>query len=752
MAPNDDDEDYGFSSGDEAELIALSQSASTKRKSSAELPPSKRIALQYQSANKALTENFGMKEFRLQQKQVISRILSGKSAAVVFPTGGGKSLCFQVPALAFAEEDELAGTRAEGEHGITLVVSPLIALMKDQTDALLRRGIKAATFDSTKSREEYLATCEMLRNGELKLLYCAPERLNNEGFIEQMKHVRGGIRLLAVDEAHCISEWGHAFRPDYLKIARFAEEICAERVICLTATATPRVATDICETFGIDESSGLFRTSTFRPNLQLLAESGVSKKELHPKLFKFLKSNPGSSIVYVTLQKDTEQLAVELRRKGFNARPFHAGMGAPEKAELQDDFMRSKDLIIVATIAFGMGIDKASIRNVIHFNIPSSLESYSQEIGRAGRDGKLSKCMFYVCGEDLHLREMFARGDLPTRAAIRGVLQEIFTPMNTSQPIGNQLQFSHYSQERDFDIRSTTLKNIYAQLELTHHLIRATTPIYSKYTWKPGPGFQSTLNSDKSPAGVAIKNHAKYGKSLYSFDMDMAVASSHLPRGDILKKLQTFHDNGDLELKPAGVMSVYKILSRLPKTAPEVEILVDVLYATFQKREEEALARTDEMLQLITAKACFSKSLAQHFGDDLLDGKTECGQCTWCTTRKAVEQRLPPPVPFNHSAWNAVLDEIEGRDDPRLLAKVAFGIGSPKISYELKLSKHGVFGSMDDHNFLDLLRAAESACSNPKTSRPKPKLAPKTTTQTKSSSSKPAGKTSKSAGRRSTPK
>lgn len=703
------EDDFGYSSGVEAEFLSIANDIDhgTKRKAPNDvniLPPAKRIQQSFASATTTLAQNFGLKAFRLKQEQAISRILSGESATVVFPTGGGKSLCYQVPALCFTEEDRLNGTREDGDHGVTLVVSPLIALMKDQVDALQRRGIKAATMDSSKTREQYLETCDMLSRGELKLLYCAPERLNNEGFIQQMKYVRGGIRLLAVDEAHCISEWGHAFRPDYLKVSRFVKEINAERVICLTATATPRVANDICKAFDIDPEEGLFRTSTYRGNLHLLAESAQTKDEIYPNMKKFLQVNKGATIIYVTLQKHTEELATKLNRDGFKAKAFHAGMDTATKTNLQDEFMRRDDLIIVATIAFGMGIDKATIRNVIHMNIPSSLESYSQEIGRAGRDGFQSNCVFYVCAEDLHLREMFARGDLPSLNSVRDLLMDIFTSSNeqgrphNQLPVGSDIKFSHHTQEKDYDMRSTTLKNIYAQLELSHNLIRATTPIYTKYTFVPSPSYSSILSTDSSSTAQAIVSHSKSAKTLTHLDLDRTSSLTGISRTDIVRKLNDWSSSGIVDLKPSGVLNVYKITSPLPSSPSAIEDIVASLYHTMEAREAEALHRTDEMLSLITGKECFSMALASHFGDALPDGKKECGHCQWCNTKQQIRMEETPKKKVDGAAFNEILRTVPNRDDPRLLAKIAFGISSPRIT-ALRLGKSEIFGSMEDHSF-----------------------------------------------------
>ena len=340
-----------------------------------------------------LHRHFGFSEFRAGQERVIEALLTDGAALAVFPTGAGKSLCYQLPALMF--------------EGVTVVVSPLIALMKDQIDFLRGRGIAAARLDSTLAATESRDIYGQLEAGTLKLLYVAPERFNNERFLSLLGRTK--IALFAVDEAHCISEWGHNFRPDYLKLAETARNLKVERVLALTATATPSVVQDIRAAFNIPDSGGIV-TGFYRPNLNLCL-TPVRAEERDALLLKRLRARKaGPTIVYVTLQKTAERVAAALTSEGFPAEAYHAGMDDVLRADVQDRWMASDAGIVVATIAFGMGIDKANVRYVYHYNLPKSLESYSQEIGRAGRDGAKSTVEMLACPDDVPTLENFRMG------------------------------------------------------------------------------------------------------------------------------------------------------------------------------------------------------------------------------------------------------------------------------------------------------------------------------------------------------
>src|SRR5215216_148483 len=409
-----------------------------------------------------LAARFGFEAFRPGQEQVVESLLAGRSALAVFPTGAGKSLCYQLPALLL--------------EGMTIVVSPLIALMKDQIDFLQRSGIDAARLDSSLDAGEQRAIFERLRNGALKLLYVAPERFNNERFLSRLGQAR--ISLFAVDEAHCISEWGHNFRPDYLKLAERAQELGAERVLALTATATPAVVADIRAGFGIDEADVVL-TGFYRPNLTLLT-TPVAARERDVLLLERLRGRaPGSTIVYVTLQRTSVRIAELLADAGLPARPYHAGMTAEERVAVQEWWAASGQGIVVATIAFGMGIDKADVRYVYHYNLPKSLESYSQEIGRAGRDGEESICELFACPDDVPTLENFAFGDTPTREALGGLLADVL-----EHPVGAEFAVSEYELSVRHDLRPLVLKTVLTYLELDG-VLRQGTPFYAGYRLRP---------------------------------------------------------------------------------------------------------------------------------------------------------------------------------------------------------------------------------------------------------------------------
>jgi ATP-dependent DNA helicase RecQ len=345
-----------------------------------------------------LRERFGLAGFRGPQREVIEAVLAGRDVLLTMPTGAGKSLTYQLPALML--------------DGLTLVISPLIALMQDQVDALVAKGIRAAFVNSSLDASERRARLAAAVRGELDLLYVTPERFRSADFLDVLPRLR--ISRLAVDEAHCVSQWGHDFRPDYSRLAEYRARIGNPPTIALTATATPRVADDIVRMLGLREPL-IVRTGIERPELFLAATRVDLAEEKLPLLAERVRAIDGPGIVYSTLIRDLETLHIELKRLGIHSLVYHGKLSPQERRAMQARFLDSEREVVLATNAFGMGIDKADIRFVLHAQVPRTLEQWTQEVGRAGRDGQASWCEVLYFEEDLAIQQGFVEWANPSR-------------------------------------------------------------------------------------------------------------------------------------------------------------------------------------------------------------------------------------------------------------------------------------------------------------------------------------------------
>ena len=354
-----------------------------------------------------LKKHFGYDQFRPLQKEIIEDALAGRDVFVLMPTGGGKSLCFQLLALM--------------RNGLTIVVSPLIALMKDQVDALQTSGIPATYLNSTLDREEAKARWRGLHRGKYRMLYVAPERLMLDAFLERA--LNWNIAQFAIDEAHCISEWGHDFRPEYRELKKLRKHLPDVAIMALTATATERVRADIIKELKLRDPRA-YVASFNRPNLTYRV---VPKTAAYEQLLGFIRSRPNDSgIIYCASRKSTESLARNLNEDGVSAKPYHAGLTNVERTKHQDAFLRDDVRVITATIAFGMGINKPNVRFVVHYDLPKNLESYYQETGRAGRDGLPSECVLLFSPGDVAKQRHFIDEKNETEARIaRAQLQQM---------------------------------------------------------------------------------------------------------------------------------------------------------------------------------------------------------------------------------------------------------------------------------------------------------------------------------------
>src|SRR5438045_2724921 len=360
--------------------------------------------LTLEDARAALTEHFGYPAFRPAQEAAVESVLAGRDTLVVLPTGGGKSLCYQVPAMILPK--------------LTVVISPLISLMKDQVDALAARGLPATFVNSTLTSSQISDRIARAIRGDVKLLYVAPERFDFGSTAERLRDA--GVSLLAVDEAHCISEWGHDFRPSYLRISQVRDRLGSPPTVALTATATPHVRTDIAKQLKLDSPTTII-TGFDRKNLSYHVLPTRNDTDKDDALVHLLRTAEGLAVVYASTRKAVERIAALLERARIPAAAYHAGLDDERRHQVQDAFMTEKVRAIVATNAFGMGIDKANVRLVIHYAMPGTLEAYYQEAGRAGRDGKPGACYLLHSFPDRFTHEFFIKGNYPERPLVEEV-------------------------------------------------------------------------------------------------------------------------------------------------------------------------------------------------------------------------------------------------------------------------------------------------------------------------------------------
>jgi ATP-dependent DNA helicase RecQ len=629
-----------------------------------------------------LLKRFGHSSFRAGQLEVLMSLERDARALAVFPTGSGKSLCYQIPALTL--------------EGLTLVVSPLIALMRDQVEELLAKGIPAARLDSSMARDQNLQIWNEIKNGKLKILYVSPERFNNERFRDLMS--RTHIALFAIDEAHCISEWGHSFRPDYLKLAAFAKEIKAERILALTATATPKVVQDICKAFDIPASAAII-TGSRRENLSLIAKP--TKLDTRASaLATEIKANPGTSIVYVSLQRDAENVAESLEKAGIEARAYHAGMEDEARTNVQNWWMTAPNAVVVATIAFGMGIDKRDVRAVYHYHLPKSLEGYSQEIGRAGRDGLPSNAVMLGSLEDLAALEQFAYGDTPSLSAVRALIQFL------SQGEDSKL-LNLYELGTQTNIRGTVLKTLLTCLELLGFLSQGT-PQYATYQLKFSTNIDNILerfDAERQTFLRGVFKAGKMGRDWLTLEPDVIAAKIGQDRERIVKALNYLDEQNLAEVRVSDSRSQYTRL----RAISDVDTLAAKLYSRLEQRESQDLARLHSVVALFENPECYAKQLARYFGDS---SDHDCGQCSACLTTKIILPAAPvPPKPEELVTRDSVLEVTRTHPEifteARETTKFLCGLTSPKFT-KAKLSKHALFGKLEKIPFMIVLEWCKS--------------------------------------------
>ena len=586
------------------------------------------------ATRKILKEFWGFDNFRPLQEDIINSVLDGKDTLALMPTGGGKSLCYQVPAMV--------------QEGLCLVISPLIALMKDQVENLRRKNITAFAIYSGMSRKEVINTFKVATESNCKFLYVSPERLESKLFKEYLPGL--DINLIAVDEAHCISQWGYDFRPPYLRIAALREELPGVPILALTASATPDVQNDICEKLKFSNHQ-IFRQSFERPNLSYSTFKVDSKIN---KIIEVLRKVQGSAIVYCKSRRRTKEISELLQLQNISSDFYHAGLIQEERNRKQENWINNKTRVIVCTNAFGMGIDKPDVKTVVHADVPDCLENYYQEAGRAGRDGKISYAVLLFDERDMHELEEMATLRFPSLKDIRNIYQSVanYLQIPTGAGEGQYYDFDISDFLRKFKHAShTTLYSLKA-LEQEGWLAFNEQVFLSSsvmFTVKKDSlyEFENTNPQLETCIKTLLRAYEGIFDQYTSISEKMMAGLMKKEVEEVKKELSQLNHFGIIEYQPQkDTPQVYLLHNRIKAE----DISIDMV--TYNKRKEQFQRRMKQMMSYVKEDAqCRSRIIGSYFGDDKI---RTCGICDNCLKQKATSLSKEEFEAIHHRIINIV--------------------------------------------------------------------------------------------------